>query len=72
MLERQEIYASAASSCSSGAMQTSHVLAAMGVPADLRNGSLRLSLGWSTTDAEVDHALAVIPPAVEHLRAGGL
>ena len=72
LLERSEVYASAASSCSSGAMEASHVLAAMGVPADLRNGSLRLSLGWSTTDAEVDHALAVIPPAVEHLRSGGL
>ena len=72
MLEREQIYASAASSCSSGAMEPSHVLEAMGVPADLRNGSLRLSLGWSTTDAEIDHALAVIPPAVEHLRAGGL
>jgi cysteine desulfurase len=72
MLEREQIYASAASSCSSGAMEPSHVLEARGVPADLRNASLRLSLGWSTTDAEIDHALAVIPPAVEHLRAGGL
>jgi len=72
VLERSEVYASAASSCSSGAMETSHVLAAMGVPAELRNGSLRLSLGWSTTEAEVDHALAVVPAAVERLRAGGL
>jgi cysteine desulfurase len=53
-------------------METSHVLEAMAVPAALRSGSLRLSLGWSTTDAEVDHALAVVPPAVERLRAGGL
>jgi len=72
LLERSEVYASAASSCSSGAMETSHVLAAMGVAPDLRGGSLRLSLGWSTTDAEIDHALAVLPAAVEHLRAGGL
>jgi len=72
LLERAEVYASAASSCSSGAMETSHVLTAMGVPPELRNGSLRLSLGWSSTDADVDHALAVIPPAVERLRAGGL
>ena len=72
MLERDELYASAASSCSSGAMQSSHVLAAMGVAPELRAGSLRLSLGWTTTDAEIDHALAVVPAAVERLRAGGL
>ena len=72
LLERSEVYASAASSCSSGAMETSHVLEAMAVPAELRGGSLRLSLGWSTTDTEIDHALAVVPPAVERLRAGGL
>jgi cysteine desulfurase len=72
LLERQDVFASAASSCSSGAMEASHVLAAMGVPAELRAGSLRLSLGWSSTDAEVDHALAVIPAAIEHLRGGGL
>ena len=52
-------------------METSHVLAAMGVGPELRDGSLRLSLGWSTTDAEIDHALAAIPPAVERLRSFG-
>jgi cysteine desulfurase len=72
LLERSEVYASAASSCSSGAMETSHVLAAMDVAPELRDGSLRLSLGWSTTDAEIDHALAVIPPAVERLRSFGI
>jgi cysteine desulfurase len=72
MLERDELYASAASSCSSGAMQTSHVLAAMGVAPELSAGSLRLSLGWTTTDAEIDHALTVVPAAVERLRSGGL
>ncbi len=72
LLERAEVFASAASSCSSGALEASHVLAAMGVPSELRAGSLRLSLGWSTTDAEVDHALAALPPAVERLRAVGL
>ena len=72
LLERSEIYASAASSCSSGAMEASHVLAAMGVAPELAGGSLRLSLGWSTTEAEVDHAVATIPPAVERLRAFGI
>jgi cysteine desulfurase len=44
----------------------------MGVAPELMAGSLRLSLGWSTTDAEVDHALATIPPAVERLRSFGI
>jgi cysteine desulfurase len=68
LLERAEVYASAASSCASGAMEPSHVLTAMGVPPDLAGGSLRLSFGWASTDADVDHALAAIPPAVEQLR----
>jgi cysteine desulfurase len=68
LLERGDVYAAAGSSCSSGAMEPSHVLAAMGVPRDLAFGSLRLSLGWCSTAAEVDHALEVIPPAVARLR----
>lgn len=69
LLERDEVYASAASSCASGAMEPSHVLAAMGIPRDLAYGSLRLSLGYASTDADVDAALAAVPPAVERLRA---
>jgi cysteine desulfurase len=68
LLERVGVFASAASSCSSGAMEASHVLTAMGVPPERAVGSLRLSLGWASTDADVDHALAVIPPAVAQLR----
>jgi cysteine desulfurase len=66
LLDRAGVYASAASSCASGAMESSHVLEAFGLPS---GGSLRLSLGWTTTAAEIDHALAVIPAAVEQLRA---
>jgi cysteine desulfurase len=40
----------------------------MGVPRELAGGALRLSLGWSTTDAEVDHVLRVVPAAVGRLR----
>lgn len=69
LLEQEGIMASAASSCASGALEPSHVLAAIGVPTDLARGSLRLSLGPSTTGADIDHALAVIPAAVAHLRA---
>ncbi len=68
LLERGGLYASAASSCASGAQEPSHVLAAMGVSRDLAVGSLRLSLGATTTDADIDLALSVIPAAVDQLR----
>lgn len=68
LLEKQDIMASAASSCASGAMDPSHVLAAMGLDRALALGSLRLSLGPTTTEADVDAALAAVPPAVSQLR----
>ncbi|HEX4906280.1 MAG TPA: cysteine desulfurase family protein [Acidimicrobiales bacterium] len=68
LLDDAGICATAASSCASGALEPSHVLAAMGVPRELARGSLRLSLGWSSTDADVDLALDVIPRAVAQLR----
>jgi cysteine desulfurase len=66
LLEQEEIYASAASSCASGALEPSHVLTAMGVPADA--ASLRLSLGATTTESDVDAVLAALPPIVEKLQ----
>ncbi len=69
LLDGGGVYASAGSACASGAVDPSHVLAAMGVPADRAAGALRLSLGPETTEADVDLALAVIPPAVARLRA---
>ncbi|MFN8041335.1 MAG: aminotransferase class V-fold PLP-dependent enzyme [Acidimicrobiales bacterium] len=68
LLDDAGVCASAAASCSSGALEVSHVLAAMGVAPELAEGSLRLSLGWSSTAADVDAALAALPPAVERLR----
>ena len=68
MLERAGLYASAASSCASGAQDPSHVLAAMGYPRELAAGSLRLSLGFGTTADDIDRALELIPDAVLHLR----
>jgi cysteine desulfurase len=47
----------------------SHVLTAMGVPGSLATGSLRVSLGWGSTAADVDRLLAVLPKAVEKLRS---
>ena len=51
------IAVSSGSACSSGKVQPSHVLAAMGVGPDLAQGAVRLSLGWSTTEADIDLAL---------------
>ena len=68
LLEREGVYASAASSCASGAFEPSHVLAAMGYNRSLAKGSLRLSLGSTTTEADIDRACAVIPNAVAQLR----
>jgi cysteine desulfurase len=69
LLEKEDIFVSAASSCASGAMEPSHVLSAMGYERALAFGSLRLSLGRATTESDVDAALVAIPPAVERLRA---
>jgi cysteine desulfurase len=68
LLDRARVCASAASACSSGAMDPSHVLAAMGVPRDVAGGSLRLSLGWSSTEADIDRVLDVLPAAIDRLR----
>lgn len=67
LLDEAGIAASAGSSCASGALEPSHVVAALGVPPDWASGALRLSLGWTTTDDEIDHALAAIPAAVAQL-----
>lgn len=71
LLEDAGVYASAASSCSSGAQDPSHVLAAMGYDRMLAGGSLRLSLGYETTGHDIDRALSVIPDAVARLRRFG-
>jgi cysteine desulfurase len=68
LLDAAGVCASAGSACASGAVQTSHVLAAMGVEPELARGALRLSLGWNSTTADVDTALEVIPAAVAQLR----
>jgi cysteine desulfurase len=67
-LDRDGLCAAAGSSCTSGATEPSHVLAAMGLSRDAALASIRLSLGYASTDADVDTALEVIPRAVERLR----
>ncbi len=71
LLDEAGISASAASSCASGAAEPSHVLSAMGVPVEWATGSLRLSLSWASTDADVDLALTAVPAAVARLRQAG-
>ena len=68
LLEDKGIYASAASSCASGAQEASHVLQAMGVDLKTAGGSIRFSLGQTTTEEEIDNALIAVPSAVEQLR----
>jgi cysteine desulfurase len=68
LLDEAGVCASAASACASGAMDPSHVLAAMGVDRRWAAGSLRLTLGRTTTAADVDDAVAAITAAVATLR----
>lgn len=70
LLDEAGIEASAGSACAAGALDPSHVLAAMGVPRSLARGALRLSLGHDSTDEDVDRAVAMIPDAVDRLRPG--
>jgi cysteine desulfurase len=68
LLDDAGVCASAGSACASGAIEPSHVLTAMGVPRDEALSSVRLSLGATTTDADIDLALKAIPDAVARLR----
>ncbi len=72
LLDEADVCASAASACASGAMEPSHVLAAMGVDRSLGAGALRMSLGHTTTVADVDRATEVVVDAVTRLRRAGV
>lgn len=69
MLDRLGICASSGSACTSGSLEPSHVLRAMGVPFTYAHGSIRLSLSRYNTQEEVDFVLREFPPVVEKLRA---
>lgn len=69
LLDQAGVCASSGSACTTGSLHPSHVLTAMGLREELANGSIRLSLGHDTTDAEIDHLLAVLPGIVARLRA---
>jgi cysteine desulfurase len=67
-LSEHGICASGGSSCASGALEPSYVLAAMGVPMALARGAIRFTLGHDTTDADIEQALAVVPGVITSLR----
>ncbi len=67
-LDLEGIAVSTGSACSSGTLEPSHVLRAMGFSAHRTQNSLRFSLGLFSTDAEVDRVIAALPPLVEKLR----
>jgi cysteine desulfurase len=69
LLDRAGVAASSGSACTSGSLEPSHVLRAMGLPFTLTHGSIRFSLSRYNTEAEVDYVLAVLPRIVERLRA---
>ena len=72
LLDAKGVECSTGSACTAGVAQPSHVLLAMGVDPASARGSLRLSFGHTSTEADVDAALAVLPAAVERARQAAL
>ena len=68
LLDGKGIAASSGSACTSGSLDPSHVLLALGRPHEVAHGSLRLTLSEATTEEEVDYVLSVLPGIVEYLR----
>ncbi len=68
-LDMADIAASSGSACTTGALEPSHVLTAMGIDPDLAHASVRLTVGQSNTAADIDRVLAVLPEIVARLRA---
>jgi len=68
-LDLRGVAASSGSACTSGSLEPSHVLSAIGLPPELAKGTVRFSLGRGTTDADVDYLLEVMPSIVEQVRA---
>ncbi len=67
-LDEEDICASSGSACTSGSLEASHVLLAMGYPHEVAHGSLRLSLGRKNTEEEIDYVLEALPGIVARLR----
>ena len=69
MLDQMGICSSTGSACSSGSLEPSHVLRAIGLPPEIAQGSLRLTLGDENSEEDIDYVLEVLPETVGKLRA---
>lgn len=67
-LDQKGIEASSGSACTSGSLDPSHVLLAIGVPVEVAHGSLRLSISEYNTEEEIDHIIKTVPQVVSYLR----
>ena len=68
LLDAKGICASSGSACTSGSLDPSHVLLALGLPHEVAHGSLRLSLSEANTEQDIDYIVAEVPKVVEYLR----
>lgn len=68
LLDSKDIYASSGSACTSGSLDPSHVLLAIGLPHEIAHGSLRITLGKHNTQQDVDTLLSVLPEIIKRLR----
>ncbi len=68
-LDLAGVAASSGSACTSGSLEPSHVLTALGVPEDLARGSLRLTVGKDNTPEQIDHVLEILPGIVSRIRS---
>lgn len=67
-LDLHGVAASSGSACTSGSLEPSHVLLAMGIPHEIAHGSLRLTLGQDNNEEDVDYFFEVLPPIIKRLR----
>ncbi len=68
-LDMEGVAASSGSACTSGSLEASHVLLAIGLPPEIAHGSLRLTLGKGNTNEEIDYVISILPGVIEKLRA---
>jgi len=68
-LDMEGVAASSGSACTSGSLEASHVLLAIGLPPEIAHGSLRLTLGKDNTEEEVDYVIGILPGIIQKLRA---
>ncbi|HJZ49142.1 MAG TPA: cysteine desulfurase family protein [Roseiflexaceae bacterium] len=69
LLDQQGIAASSGSACTSGSLEASHVLTALGLPYERAIGSVRFTNGKATTAGDIDYLLDILPPLIERLRS---